>query len=171
MDLRKHCGLMHRYQRWAFATLFAHLDLLDDEAYGRDVGLFFKSIHGTLNHLLLVDHVWFGRLTHDPFPVKTLADTVEPDRARIKSRLLARGEAWAAYLDGLDDAGLAGVASFHKIDGTPATLPRASAILHVVNHGTHHRGQITAAVTQLGGKAPEIDLPYFLYTLPAAEIS
>jgi uncharacterized damage-inducible protein DinB len=33
---------------------------------------------------------------------------------------------------------------------------------HVFNHGTHHRGQITAAMTILGHKCPELDLFYML---------
>ncbi len=36
------------------------------------------------------------------------------------------------------------------------------ALAHVFNHGTHHRGQITAALTALGQPSPELDLVYFL---------
>ena len=86
----------------------------------------------------------FGRLTVLPFVVKA---------ASVRCLLMSRARS----------------ADFRKIDGSPARLPRASCVLHVFNHGTHHRGQVTAAVTQFGGRAPEIDLPYFLYTLgPAA---
>lgn len=37
--------------------------MLDDGAYGADRGLFFRSIHGTLNHLLTADRPWFRRIT------------------------------------------------------------------------------------------------------------
>ena len=169
MDLRRHCELMAEYHGWAYALLFEAVDALDDERYRLDAGLYFRSIHGTLNHLLLVDHLWYGRLVEDPWPLGTLADELESDRAALKAQLLARSGVWRRYLDALSDEALAGVAGFRKIDGTPARLPRASCVLHVFNHGTHHRGQVTAAVTQFGGRAPEIDLPYFLYTLgPAA---
>lgn len=166
MNLRRHCELMAEYHGWAFATLFAGLDAIDDERYRLDCGLFFRSIHGTLNHLLLVDHLWYGRLVGEPHPIRTLADEVEPDRAALRAQLLARPAAWRRYLESLDEAALAGAADFRRIDGTPARLPRASCILHVFNHGTHHRGQVSAAMTQFGAKAPEIDLPYFLFTLP-----
>ena len=162
MNLRRHCELMAEYHGWAYATLFAGLDAIDDERYRLDCGLFFRSIHGTLNHLLLADHIWSGRLMQDPWPVRTLADEVEADRGALREQLLARSAVWRRYLETLDDAGLGGAADFRRIDGTPARLPRASCILHVFNHGTHHRGQVSAAMTQFGAKAPELDLPYFL---------
>ncbi len=46
--------------------------------------------------------------------------------------------------------------------GTPAVLPFAATLAHVFNHGTHHRGQITAALTALGQPCPSLDLVYFL---------
>ena len=171
MDLRRHCRLMAHYHHWGFERLYAELDALDEHDYRRDTGLFFGSVHGTLNHLLLVDQLWHGRLVHDPVRLESLRDTVETDRAALRTRLLARGAVWIDYLAGLDDAALAGMAAFHKIDGAPATLPRASCVLHVFNHGTHHRGHVSAVLTRLGGKAPEMDLPYFLYTLPAEDLA
>lgn len=169
MDLRRHCELMAEYHGWATALLYEALERIDEERYRLDTGLFFRSIHGTLNHLLLVDHLWHGRLVGTPWPLATLADEVETDRQALRAQLLARSGVWRRYLESLDDRALAGMADFQRIDGTPARLPRASCVLHVFNHGTHHRGQISAAITQFGGAAPEIDLPYFLYTLePAA---
>jgi uncharacterized damage-inducible protein DinB len=156
---------MAEYHGWAYATLFAGLDAIDDERYRLDCGLFFRSIHGTLNHLLVADHIWYGRLVQEPFPVRGLADEVEGDRPALRAQLLARSAVWRRYLESLDDEALAGVAEFQRLDGAPARLPRASCILHVFNHGTHHRGQVSAAMTQFGAKAPELDLTYFLFAL------
>ncbi len=170
MDLRRHCLLMARYNRWALEKIYEQIDGLSDLAYRKDVSLFFHSIHGTLNHLLLVDHLWHGRMIAQPFPIKGLNDEIETDRAALRDRLLARTDVWKHYIAGLTPDALAGIAHYRKIDDTQAALPRASCILHVFNHATHHRGQISAALTQLGASAPEMDLPYFLYALPAAEL-
>ena len=156
---------MAEYHGWAYATLFAGLDAIDDERYRLDCGLFFRSIHGTLNHLLLADQIWYGRLVQDPYPARSLADEVELDRAALRAQLVVRSAVWRRYLESVDDTALAGAAHFHRMDGTPARLPRASCILHVFNHGTHHRGQVSGAMTQFGGKAPEIDFTYYLATL------
>jgi uncharacterized damage-inducible protein DinB len=166
VDLRRHAGIMARYHQWATSTLYRELDRLDEASYRRELGLFFGSIHATLNHLLVVDHLWHARLVGEPHPYAALNAQAEADRGRLRERLLARGSVWSTYLDGLSDADLAGMADFRKVDGTPARLPRASCVLHVFNHGTHHRGQISAALTQLGGQAPEMDLPFYFYSLP-----
>ena len=80
-----------RYHVWATHRLLDAVSRLSDDEYKRDVGLFFKSIHGTLNHLLVGEHLL-----------------------------------------------------------------------------THHRGQITAALTALGQPGPELDWVYHLQ-LEAAE--
>lgn len=57
---------------------------------------------------------------------------------------------------------LAETFSYHSTKGKPFTRVLGPILLHVYNHGTHHRGQISAALTALGHKAPVLDLLYFL---------
>ncbi|MHB8454465.1 MAG: DinB family protein [Acidiferrobacterales bacterium] len=66
MNFREHILLMARYNRWAQERLLATLRPLPDDLYHRECGIFFHSIHGTLNHLLVADQLWFGRFTGSP---------------------------------------------------------------------------------------------------------
>ena len=54
--LRGYFASLARYHAWATAKLYEHVDRLDDADYRKDAGLFFKSVHGTLNHLLVAEH-------------------------------------------------------------------------------------------------------------------
>jgi len=54
--MREYFLTLARYNVWATRRLFEHIDALSDTAYRRDAGLFFKSVHGTCNHLLLAEH-------------------------------------------------------------------------------------------------------------------
>ena len=170
MDLHQHLRLMADYHAWALARLYAEVDALSDEDYFRDCGQFFGSVHGTLNHLLLVEHLWQARMQQTVFPVTGLDQQLEPGRAALKARLQAFAHGWRAFVDGLDATTVAGDLTYRNLQGTPHTLPFASLVLHVFNHATHHRGQTSIALVQLGRTAPVMDLPYFLLELPAEKL-
>lgn len=154
-----HLLTLARYHRWATQRLFEHVDRVDDARYRRDVGLFFKSIHGTLNHLLVGEqHLWWARFARGESPRIALDAELEPDRTRLRERLLEGCDRWLAWLPTVEPARIDGTLSYVTMRGTPATLPYAPTLAHVFNHGTHHRGQITAALTALGEPAPELDL-------------
>lgn len=67
--------LQNRYNRWMSESLYERCLPLDPEVLGRDLGAFFKSILGTLYHLLLADRLWLGRFTGEAYPVTRL-DTI-----------------------------------------------------------------------------------------------
>ena len=77
------------YNRWANARLYAAALELSDQAYRIHIGVFFGSLHGTLNHLLLTDRLWLKRLTGEGDHPNELdavlyADRKELTRARIE---------------------------------------------------------------------------------------
>ncbi|HVJ62114.1 MAG TPA: DinB family protein [Tahibacter sp.] len=166
MDLHQHLKLMADYHRWAFDRLYAEVDRLSDDDYRRDSGQFFGSVHGTLNHLLLVEHLWQARLEHDVYPAAGLDQELEADRAALKRRLLDFATGWRAFVDAMTPTQVAGDLAYRSLAGDRYELPYASLVLHVFNHATHHRGQVSVALVQLGQAAPVMDLPYFLNELP-----
>lgn len=58
---------MAAYNQWMNERLYAVCANLSDADRRKDRGVFFKSIHGTLNHLLLADRIWLGRFSVNPF--------------------------------------------------------------------------------------------------------
>ena len=161
--LRAQLRLMARYNLWATRELLRHVDLLGDDDYRRDAGLFFGSIHRTLNHLLLAEHlVWYRRFAEGGSDVKALDTEVESDRAALREQLEEAALQWLPLIEVWPEARLLGTLDYRRVNGEPATLPFAAALLHVFNHGTHHRGQVTAALTALGRPCPELDLALML---------
>jgi uncharacterized damage-inducible protein DinB len=147
-----------RYDRWATDGLLAAVDPLPDADYRRGIGLFFGSVHGTLNHLLVTQHLWFRRFAFAESPCVELGAEVEPDRGRLRAALLDGAAQWGRFVDGLDAARLAGVLDYTTMRGQAVSLPFATTLLHVLNHGTHHRGQVTAGLTMLGLESPVLDM-------------
>lgn len=162
-DWSQHFSTLARYNLWATQRLLATVATLPEEAYRRDVGLFFRSIHGTLNHLLVGEHhLWFQRFSEGSSPNVALNAELEPDRQRLAERLLEGAARWQPLIGNWPAERFEGELSYTTMRGQPATLPFGSTLAHVFNHGTHHRGQITAALTALGMSAPELDLVYML---------
>lgn len=84
------------------------------------------------------------------------------ERARLRERLLAGAAAWGPWLQTLAPARLDGVLDCVTTEGQAVSMPFAPALLHVFNHGTHHRGQISAGLTMVGQRAPVMDLVFML---------
>ena len=152
-----------RYNVWATGKLYEYVDALPEDQYRRDAGLFFKSVHGTLNHLLVAEHmIWFPRFAEGVSNRRALNEEVETDRARLREQLIARAQRWLPLIESLDPSRLAGTLDYNTTKGIPQSLPFAPTLGHVFNHGTHHRGQISAAITAMGHPCPELDLVWML---------
>ena len=143
--------IMAAYNEWINSRLYAVCAELSDVERRQDRTAFFKSIHGTLNHLLLADKVWLGRFFDEPFHVEGLDQELfhgleELRRARDETdRQILQ---WAATLT---DEVLAGTLSYTSISNpAPRTCEMWLAVTHFFNHQTHHRGQLTAMLSQCG---------------------
>jgi len=162
MTLLTHYRMFGGYNAWANARLYDAAATLTDEQYRADRGAFFKSVHGTLNHLLATDRIWMQRFTGtgtapdrlDAILCDTL-DELRPAREAEDRRIVA-------YVDSLDDTRIAGSIRYRRVS-TPEVFEQAlaPALAHWFNHQTHHRGQVHAVLTGLVGQAPELDLLFF----------
>jgi uncharacterized damage-inducible protein DinB len=164
MSAHQHFLTLARYNVWATSRLLDAVAPVSDDHYRRDLGLFFKSIHGTLNHLLVSEQqLWFRRFAEGVSPTVALDAEAEPDRQRLDERLREGVACWQPLIESwwpIDR--FESALDYTTMRGQPASLPFAATLAHVFNHGTHHRGQITAALTRLGQPCPELDFVYML---------
>ncbi len=150
---------MARYNQWMNSKLYELCAGIPDAERKRDRGAFFGSVHGTLNHLLYGDLAWLSRFTGDPAQVPRLGAELYADfgelraeRRRVDVRILD----WASDLP---DAWLRSPFAFtSQTDGANRELPTWVLVVHLFNHQTHHRGQLTTLLTQLGHDPGETDL-------------
>lgn len=149
-----------RYNRVMNEKLYGVCATMTDDERKADKGAFFKSIHGTLNHLLHGDLAWMtriagvvrdlpemGTLIHDDF------DELRADREALDREI----EEWCA---GLSSAWLATELRWTAgIDGIERVQPHWLLVSTLFNHQTHHRGQISTLLTQAGYDLGVTDLP------------
>ena len=151
-----------RYHAWATHKLLANLAALSDDAWHRDVRLFFGSVHRTVNHLLVTDTIWHARFAENASPRIALDAELHTDRAAVCAALGDAVARWVPWTDGLDVSRLDGELVYTRYNGEAVRIPFAPALGHVFNHATHHRGQLSAAMTVLGHPGPSLDWVYLL---------
>src|SRR4029453_7349016 len=124
---------------------------LTDEQRKRDDRAFFRSIHGTLNHLLLGDRVWLGRFLGRPFAVSSLAQELYADLDELRRERAHTDREITHWAAALTAEALAGDLRYISIvDPRPRRLPHWLAVMQFFNHQTHHRGQLTTLLSQNG---------------------
>ena len=158
-------GALARYNRWMNDKLYGLSATLSDEARKRDVGAFFKSIHGTLNHLLLADRVWLARFTGVAAPagfmapggIRSLDQELYADFDALRRERALTDDELSAWVSTLSHERLSAPLVFMR-RGQRQETPLWWAVAHLFNHQTHHRGQITTLLTQQGCDPGSTDL-------------
>ena len=156
-----HASLMADYNGWMNARLYDLCSGLTDEERRRDRGAFFRSLHATLNHILCIDLIFLHRFTGEPATPPGLYGSLAPDfegLQRLRRETDARIVAWAATLE--PDL-LARSTTFASIvDGKTRTVPLWVMVTQMFNHQTHHRGQTTTLLAQMGHDIGTTDIPF-----------
>ena len=151
---------MAEYNHWMNQKLYAICAEIPDEKRKENLGAFFKSIHGTLNHLLYGDRVWMGRFIGQPVSSQlgqdlyTSFDELQQQRELTDRQILLWVETLTANWLSQPLTYTSGV------DGKTRTLPTWVLVTHMFNHQIHHRGQLTTLLSQLSFDPGITDLPW-----------
>src|SRR5258706_14585483 len=111
--------LLAAYNRGANPRLYAAALDLSDQAYRLHIGVFFGSLHGTLNHLPLTDRLWLKRLTGEGDHPNRLDAILYEDRAELTRARIAEDERLITVIEKYDEAALRGLHSYRTTSGMP----------------------------------------------------
>lgn len=157
--LAKQARDMASYNRWMNERLYLVCSQLSDEERKRDCGAFFKSIHRTLNHLLLADKIWMGRFVGAPYPATRIDAELHSDFELLRADRAAEDVRIIEWTQSLSDSVLAGDLHYTSVvNPAPRKYEMWLAVAHFFNHQTHHRGQITTLLSQFGRDVGVTDL-------------
>lgn len=157
----EHFRRMARFNTWANERLFGACRRLPEAEYLRTRQAFFKSIHGTLNHLLVVDRLWLARLQGTNSGIHTLDQELYADFVGLHVARRAEDALLEAFVDGLTEEDCLRRVAFSTLKGERMS-ERADLILtNLFNHQTHHRGQVHDLLCQTAVEPPELDFIRF----------
>jgi uncharacterized damage-inducible protein DinB len=153
--MKSHFAMMADYNAWANGRLYRMASQLPDEQYRQDVGAYFKSLHGTLNHIMCADLIWMRRLTGAGEHPTNLDAIVFDDFPSLWAARKQEDQRIIAYVESLSDTQIEETSAYRTLNGTLQTQRRRDILAHLFNHQTHHRGQAHAILTVLGVCEPD----------------
>lgn len=160
--MKQHFIEQAEYQRWASAELFKSLDSLTEEQRRAHLGLFFHDIHRTVDHVLAATRNWRARLQGAferiaPYDAMLCADWNE-----LKAAVLQEFGELRAWLSAQNPEWFQNVIEYPGPNGAVRRIRVHDALMQVMMHAVHHRGQVSAACTRLGAPCPEMDFVFYV---------
>ena len=141
------------YHYWARDIILDAVTELPREKFLQPVESSFKSVRDTVAHIYAADLVWYKRwmgtstslIPYDQFPDATSIRTAWKDlETEVRQ-----------FVTNLGETGVNRTLDYKLLSGAPDTAPFWEMVVHVVNHATYHRGQVTTLLRQLGVAPPK----------------
>ena len=145
------------YSSWASRLLLDAAAQLTAEELTRDFGTADRSVLGTLVHIFAADRMWLGRVQGNP-PARFLDPATDLRLDALQTAWPALGDRWTTWAAGLTDDAAQSALAYRDLRGNPWETPTWQIVLHVVNHATHHRGQVSGFLRSMGKTPPPLDL-------------
>jgi uncharacterized damage-inducible protein DinB len=151
---KAHFDQLAQYNRWANRRLYDDAASLPDEALRRPIGLFFASVHGTLNHLLVADQIWMRRMTGVGPQPERLNQILHEDFSELRAAREREDDRIYAFVSALAEVDYDRILQYQNSTGKTFHHALGPALTHFFNHQAHHRGQANAGLTILGIREP-----------------
>lgn len=152
------------------AKVYGAAGNLSNSVLIEDRGAFFGSILGTLNHIVVGDTIWLKRFAEHPASAEALSEITALAAPKSLNQIIFEDiddlyshrkwldEKIIKWIAGLTDNDLDFILSYQNTKGVSATKRFSSLVYHFFNHQTHHRGQVTALLSQSGEDVGVTDL-------------
>ncbi|OSQ36647.1 hypothetical protein TMES_17230 [Thalassospira mesophila] len=154
------CGQeLARYNSWQNRVLFDLCDQIGDDARRLDRGMFFGSIHATLNHILYIDHRILTLLNGGNPGAFTPKIVMADDFADLRRQRVQTDAKLENLTSGDDLAWQDNIRTLADVTGKVRDVPLQVLFLQIFNHQTHHRSQITSELHKMGIDYGITDIP------------
>ena len=151
------------YSAWASQRMLDAASKLTEDERSRDFKTSDKCVTSTLAHAFAADRVWLGRIQGNPPPA--FIDDKDRQFDVLRKEWPALQQRWKEWAAPLTDQDVVAKISYKDLKGNAYEQLLWQILLHVVNHATHHRGQVSGFLRSMGHAPPPLDLIAFYRTL------
>jgi uncharacterized damage-inducible protein DinB len=166
MKLKEQCLKLHAYHTWANDTLFAHLKKLPPEIWRQPLQSVFPSLFDALVHVYKFDNVWLHAMSGDGMEetMSAIGRRMEGIQSKsLEEMTVLYGEIAERYRTYIREHDMELWKKFPHPELGVLEAKDSDILQHVVNHGTYHRGNVTAMLRQLGHTGVATDYIFYLY--------
>jgi uncharacterized damage-inducible protein DinB len=158
--------MLAHYKAWADKVMFDGVAALPPGEAGKERKTLFKTMMGTLNHIYVVDLIWQAHLEGRDHGFKARNVVVHPDLSTLRAAQEKVNDWIIDWAKAQTDATLDEEVRFTFVNGNKATMKRSEIFLHLVTHGSYHRGWVAEMFFEAGARPPQPDLSVFLCEAP-----
>ena len=153
-----------RYNAWANIRVYNALKEIDDAGRKADRKAFFRSIHNTMNHVLLADLIYRERLEKKPTTYTTLDEVLYDDFDALEAAHRDNDAWYVTFCAAMSQDELDANLTFTAVgmDQTEVfSLPMKLCLTNLFQHQIHHRGQVHQMISEAGVYPPPVDVVKF----------
>ena len=155
--------LQLRYSAWATRRVLESTVALSPDDLSRDLGNSYGGVYGTLKHIYQADSIWFDRLMGAP-----TSDLSKYEPSSGFSEWIPLLDGYVKWAEQLNAADWDRIVSYRNVKGESLQSPVWQIVLHLVNHASYHRGQVTTLLRQIGRAPVGTDLIAYYRSLSSA---
>ena len=153
--------LLYRYNRWANKRILDTVARITNEQFLAPDSYPHGGLRGTLTHTLFAEWIWRNRWQGES-PTERIKPEEFSTLDSLRARWLEEEKALDAFVQSLTNEKLNSPFQYKNTRGEPLENILWQVMLHLVNHGTQHRGEAAAMLTELGHSPGDIDFIVFL---------
>jgi len=151
-----------RYKAWANEITFSAVKSLPEGEAIKERKTRFKNMIHTLNHVYVIDCIFKAHLEKVSHPYTARNTETYPPLEELWQAVKIVDKWYIDYAHSISEQDLLDIVNFRFVDGGAGAMSRSEIILHVVNHGTYHRGFISDMMYQVPAVPPANDLTVYL---------
>ena len=152
---------LYKYNQWANAKILNAAANVSSEQFLADASYPHGGLRGTLTHTLFAQWIWRNRW-EGTSPTTRLRPEEFPTFDSLRARWMEEEQLLMAFVDSLTDEKLNEVIPYKNTKGVALQQVLWKMMAHVVNHGTQHRAEAAAMLTDFGCSPGDVDMIYFL---------
>jgi uncharacterized damage-inducible protein DinB len=158
----KDLQILYEYNYWSRDQILRSVNKISHAQLTTPSHLAFGSMLGTLIHILNAEWIWRMRCQENISPKSMLLEETITDLQSLQQTWLAEETKMRSYIQALEESDINRIVHYKRMMGQDEENVLWHILVHVVNHGTHHKAEVASVLTELGHSPGNLDFIIYM---------